>query len=157
MRRLTSEVKAYIVQRLACFDPPGQIVEGVKEVFQIDITPQHVNSHNPRLVSGKDLAKKWVDLFEETREEFKADSEDISVSHKSARLRVIDRMVKRAEEMGNFVLVASLLEQAAKEMGDSYTNRHKLEHSSPDGSMSPAGRSLNDFYRDADVSAKPKP
>jgi hypothetical protein len=34
-------------------------------------------------------------------------------------------------------LAATLIEQAAKECGDAYTNRQKVEHTSPDGSMTP--------------------
>ena len=33
--------------------------------------------------------------------------------------------------MRNFVLAADLMEQAAKEMGDAYSNKRKLVHSGP--------------------------
>jgi hypothetical protein len=39
--------------------------------------------------------------------------------------------------MKNMALAASLMEQAAKEVGDAYSNKQKVEHTSPDGSMSP--------------------
>jgi hypothetical protein len=39
--------------------------------------------------------------------------------------------------MRNMALAASLMEQAAKECGDAYSNKQKVEHTSPDGSMSP--------------------
>jgi hypothetical protein len=157
MARLKSDQKAYIVQRLACFDYIADVVKGVKDEFGIDVSRQQVESHDPTKVSGSTLAKKWVTLFEETRKKFIDDTSEIGISHKSVRLRKLERMAAKAEEMNNLVLASSLLEQAAKEVGDSYTNRHKLEHSSPDGSMSPRGRSLEDFYQDADVSAQSKP
>jgi hypothetical protein len=48
-------------------------------------------------------------------------------------LRTLQRMIDRAESQGNLSLVAQLLEQVAKETGDAYTNRHKLEHTGKDG------------------------
>jgi hypothetical protein len=38
--------------------------------------------------------------------------------------------------MGNLSLALQAAEQAAKEMGDAFTNRQKLDHTSSDGSMS---------------------
>ena len=35
-----------------------------------------------------------------------------------------------AEKMKNYGMTSQLIEQAAKEMGDAYTNRQKIEHSS---------------------------
>lgn len=46
-------------------------------------------------------------------------------------------MMTSAEKMRNMALAASLMEQAAKEVGDAYSNKQKVEHTSPDGSMSP--------------------
>lgn len=44
---------------------------------------------------------------------------------------------------------------AAKLKPRKYGDKIQQEHSSPDGSMSPKGRSLADFYADSDVPAKP--
>lgn len=46
-------------------------------------------------------------------------------------------MMTNAEKMRNMALAASLMEQAAKEVGDAYSNKQKVEHTSPDGSMTP--------------------
>lgn len=45
----------------------------------------------------------------------------------------------------------------SKQMPKKYGDKIQQEHSSPDGSMSPKGRSLADFYADLDVQAKPDP
>ena len=57
------------------------------------------------------LSQKWIDLFNATRKRFQNEIADIPIANKAYRLRVLDRMA--------------------------YTNRQKVEHTSPDGSMTP--------------------
>lgn len=129
MAALKPDVKAFIVQALACFDTPSQVVESVHKEFGIAITRQQVESHDPTKASGKGLAQKWVDLFHDTRKRFQTELSDIPIANKAYRLRALDRMMTKAESMRNMALAASLMEQAAKECGDAYTNKQKLEHS----------------------------
>ncbi|MCD0203279.1 DUF2280 domain-containing protein [Klebsiella aerogenes] len=133
MAALKPEVKAAIVQMLACYDSLSIVVEAIQKDYGIKVTPQQVESHDPTKVSGKGLAKKWVDLFNATRERFKNEISDIPIANKAYRLRVLDRMATRAEGMKNLALTAEIIEQAAKECGDAYTNKHKFEHSGPNG------------------------
>lgn len=133
MAALKGEVKAFIVQSLACFDTPSQVVELVKKEFGLGITRQQVESHDPTKANGRGLAQKWVDMFNATRERFQNEISDIPIANKAYRLRVLDRMVTRAEGMKNLALTAEIIEQAAKECGDAYTNKHKFEHSGPNG------------------------
>lgn len=137
MAALKPEVRAFIVQELACFDTPSQIVESVQKEFKVQVTRQQVASHDPTKVAGKGLAQKWVDLFNHTRDRFLNEISDIPIANKAYRLRVLDRMATNAEKMKNYGMTSQLIEQAAKEMGDAYTNRQKVEHTSPDGSMTP--------------------
>lgn len=137
MAALKGEVKAFIVQSLACFDTPSQVVEAVKKEFGLTITRQQVESHDPTKANGKGLAQKWVDMFNGTRERFQNEISDIPIANKAYRLRALDRMATKTEGMKNFALASQLIEQAAKEVGDAYTNRQKVEHTSPDGSMTP--------------------
>lgn len=137
MAALKPEVKAYIIQMLACYDTPSQVVEAVQKDFGIAITRQQVETHDPTKVSGKTLAKKWVELFNLTRDRFLNEISDIPIANKAYRLRVLQRMSTTAENMKNIGMTAQLLEQAAKEVGEAYSNKQKVEHTSPDGSMSP--------------------
>jgi hypothetical protein len=137
MAALKPEVKAYIIQMLACYDTPSQVVEAVQKDFGIAITRQQVETHDPTKVSGKTLAKKSVDLFNLTRDRFLNEISDIPIANKAYRLRVLQRMSTTAENMKNIGMTAQLLEQAAKEVGEAYSNKQKVEHTSPDGSMSP--------------------
>lgn len=129
MAALKPEVRAFIVQELACFDTPSQIVESVQKEFKVQVTRQQVASHDPTKAAGKGLAKKWVDLFNELRDRFLNEISDIPIANKAYRLRALDRMMTKAESMRNMALAASLMEQAAKECGDAYTNKQKVEHS----------------------------
>ena len=133
MATLKGEVKAFIVQSLACFDTPSQVVELVKKEFGLSITRQQVESHDPTKANGRGLAQKWVDMFNATRERFKNEISDIPIANKAYRLRVLYRMATRAEGMKNLALTAEIIEQATKKCGDAYTNKHKFEHSGPNG------------------------
>lgn len=133
MAALKPEVKAYIIQMLACYDTPSQVVEAVQKDFGIAITRQQVETHDPTKVSGKTLAKKWVDLFNITRDRFLNEISDIPIANKAYRLRVLQRMSTTAEGMKNLGMTAQLLEQAAKEVGDAYSNKQKVELTGKDG------------------------
>ncbi|EPP7097097.1 DUF2280 domain-containing protein [Klebsiella quasipneumoniae] len=133
MAALKPEVKAYIIQMLACYDTPSQVVEAVQKDFGITITRQQVETHDPTKVSGKTLAKKWVDLFNRTRDRFLNEISDIPIANKAYRLRVLQRMSTTAEGMKNLGMTAQLLEQAAKEVGDAYSNKQKVELTGKDG------------------------
>ncbi|MCW1825713.1 DUF2280 domain-containing protein [Enterobacter asburiae] len=133
MAALKPEVKASIIQMLACYDSLSIVVSAIQKEYGIKLTPQQVESHDPTKVSGKGLAKKWVEMFHATRERFLNETSDIPIANKSYRLRVLDRMATKTEGMKNFSLTAQLIEQAAKECGDSYTNKQKLEHTGKDG------------------------
>lgn len=129
MAALKPDVKAFIIQSLACYDTPSQVVEAVQKEFGITITRQQAESHDPTKASGKTLAKKWIELFNATRERFQNEISDIPIANKAYRLRVLQRMSTTAENMKNLGMTAQLLEQAAKEVGDVYTNKQKVEQS----------------------------
>lgn len=116
MAALKSEVKIYIIQSLACYDSLSG--GGVRQnEFGLKVSRQQVESHDPTKSSGRKLAQRWVDLFNETRERFQNEISDIPIANKAYRLRMLDRMASKAEGMRNFALTAQLAEQAAKECG----------------------------------------
>lgn len=137
MAAVKAEVRAFIVQALACFDTPTQVVESVKNEFELDVTRQYVEGHDPTKAAGKSLAVRWVELFEQTRERFQEELTDIPIANRAYRLRALDRMAVKAERMKNMALAAQLIEQAAKETGGSYTNKHQHELSGPGGGPIP--------------------
>ncbi|MCO4316331.1 DUF2280 domain-containing protein [Phyllobacterium sp. 21LDTY02-6] len=124
--KLSDEVKTYIVQAVACFDSPSVVAAAVKKEMGIEVSRQLVESHDPNKKAASGLAPKWRALFEETRKTFLEDTATIAISHRAVRLRALQRMADKAETQGNMVLAASLMKQAAEEIGNAYTNRREL-------------------------------
>lgn len=133
MAALTNDVKLFIVQQLACFDSPSQVAKTVNAEFGLTVSPQQCERYDPNKRAGSELSAKWRKVFAETREKFLADTSGVGIAHRAVRLKRLDRMAARAEDMGAMQLAASLLEQAAKEVGDAYTNRQRHELSGPGG------------------------
>jgi len=136
--KLTEGVKTFIVQSLACFDTPSVVADAVRKEFGEQITRQTVEGYDPTKKAGANLSTKWRSIFEAAREEFLKDTSRIAISHRAVRLRALQRMAEKAESMGNMALAAQLHEQAAKECGDAYSNRHRMEHTGKDGKDLPA-------------------
>ncbi|WP_095068000.1 DUF2280 domain-containing protein [Pseudomonas sp. Irchel 3A18] len=156
MAALRSEVKAYIVQALACFDTPSQVAEAVKTEFGIVITRQQCESHDPTKYAGKGLAQKWADLFHECRKRFREETADIPIANRAYRLRALGRMAEKAENMKNMALTAQLLEQAAKECGDVFVNR-RLEPEKPLGSQADQPQAVAEYKLEPDENVPPTP
>jgi len=127
MARLSAQAKVYLVQRLACFDTPTQAAKGLLEDLGETVSVQAAQNYDPTKKQGEGLSANLRKIFEATRKRFIEDTSEISISHRAVRLRALERMAKNAEQKGNMVLAASLMEQAAKECGDVYTNRQKHE------------------------------
>lgn len=149
MAALKSDVKAFIVQALACFDTPTQVSQAVKQEFNIDVTRQQVEQHDPTKRAGANLAAKWRTLFEDTRKRFREETADIPIANRAFRLRGLGRMAEKAESMRNLALTAQLYEQAAKECGDMYVNR-KIEPDKPLGSQADQQHAVAEYKLEPD-------
>lgn len=123
---MTDEVKAFVVQGLASFDSPSQVVEAVKAEYGLALTPQGVQLYDPTKYAGRKLAAKWRVMFDKARKAFIDDSSSIPIAHRSTRLRALQRMAAKAEAKGNYPLAAALNKQAAEEMGNAYTNKREI-------------------------------
>lgn len=124
---LTDEAKRFAVQQLAMFETPSEVAKAVKEEFGLEITRQAVEAYDPNKRAGAALSEEFRALFELTRTTFLTDTAAIGVSHKVVRLRTLARLIETAEKRGNAILAANLLVQVAKEMGDAYTNRQRID------------------------------
>jgi len=129
--KLTDLLRAEVVKRFALWYSSKEILAWLKEEHGITVgapalTPY--NFDNPK--SRKTGTKKWVALFDETREQAKVDPADIPTSNKLVRMRIRDRLIMqlaRAERV-NAPLVNELLESQAKEDGGMFTNVRVLQH-----------------------------
>jgi hypothetical protein len=135
MATLNNKVKAFIVQGLATYMTPSEVAEAVKQEFDIVVTRQQVSCYDPGKAAGINLSKTWKDLFKKFRDDFNNDIQAIPIANKAYRLNMLDRMARDAEKSKNRPLAAALAEQAAKEMGEVFTNKQKVDNTSSDGSM----------------------
>ena len=146
---LPDEAKRFVVQQLAMFETPSEGARSVKEEFGIEMSRQAVEAYDPGKRAGSALSQEFRELFAATRETFIADTAAIGVTHKVVRLRTLARLIEKAEGRGNAVLVASLLEQVAKECGDAFTNKRQVEATGKDGAPLMDGGITVQFIRPA--------
>ncbi|MEQ1762576.1 MAG: DUF2280 domain-containing protein [Pyrinomonadaceae bacterium] len=146
MAALRNEVKVFIVKQFAKFKSPTDIATLVNDVFGIQMTRQRVFKYDPERA---DAHQKWKDLFDQCRKEFLAQIEAIPVANQAVRLQELQESLNRAKRSPriNEILVHSILEQAAKEVGGIYTNHRRL--SGKDGEpLLDVNEIANAVYRD---------
>ena len=113
MATLREPVKIFIVQSLACFETPQQVVDAVREEFGIEIERQQVASYDPTKATCRGMSKKLKDLFTRTRKDFRANIEDIAIANKAFRLKELQGMYDDSGK--NKRLKQNLLKQAFQE------------------------------------------
>ncbi|MEO4078978.1 DUF2280 domain-containing protein [Acinetobacter pittii] len=123
MAALKEPVKIFIVQALACRDTPQEVVEQVKQEFGVDISRSQCECYDPTKYSGRNLSKKFVELFESTGEKFDEGLIDIPIANKYYRLKQYQRQLDRTR---NVKTALKILEQAAKDIGGQFTNRQEI-------------------------------
>lgn len=127
MATLKKNHKSFIVIRLACYDSPSDIQEAFQENFNFKVSASQISYYNPSSVQGNaQLAQKWKDLFNETRKRFKKEVQDIPIANQAFRLKKLQRNMEQLERMKNYKGANETIEQAAKEVGGAYTNKHEL-------------------------------
>lgn len=140
MAALKEPVKIFIVQALACRDTPQEVVDLVKQEYGIQISRSQCQAYDPTKYSGRNLSKKFVDLFNKTRADFDAGLIDIPIANKHYRLKQYQKQLERNAK--NTVMSLKILEQAAKDCGGQFTN--KIESSVKNEISYPSG--LGHFY-----------
>lgn len=125
MSELSKEIQTFIVQQLAMYQTPQEIVGLVKENFEVEISRQQAFYYNADM--NPKLPKKWREIFNATRENFLTDVSSIPIAQKSFRLRELDKIYQnqKSAKSQNTKAMKDTLEQAAKESGDAFTNRFK--------------------------------
>ena len=117
MTALPTAVIMHIVIELACFDTPAQVATTVKEKFGLTVTRQRIEAYHPERRAGAKLSPNWRTIFYDTRARLLAELDDIPIACQAYRLRVLERVAAQAESMGNLLLAARIIEQAAREAG----------------------------------------
>lgn len=123
MAALKEPVKIFIVQALACRDTPQEVAELVKQEFGIITDRMQCASYDPTKAAGRNLSKKFKDLFEETRKKFDEGLIDIPIANKHYRMKQYDKLLNKTK---NTVMALKIMEQAAKDSGGLFTNRKEI-------------------------------
>lgn len=127
--RLTEEQKAFVVSSIACFEPLSHVHAALLKRWPgLQMTQQGVDRYNPNCLAGKKLAKKWKALFDATRTAYLQDCAAHGVAHRAYRLQTLQQILDDAMARKNYPMATGVLEQAAKEVGDVFTNRSKVEN-----------------------------
>jgi hypothetical protein len=127
LSKLSREIQTFVVQSVAAFDEPSVVAAAVKDEFGIAITRQAVETYDPTKFAGRDLAERWRELFWATRKAFLADTARIGISHRTVRLRALQRLASRAEDHGDLHLMLKVLDHAAREVADVYSQRRQID------------------------------
>lgn len=130
-QQLPIEVKTFMVVRFAMWNTPSEVVAMVKEEFGIDVPTNTARMYRCTDADQRDtknrVSKELVDLFHATREAHTKELARHPVAERGYRLHKIGEMVEKCIARNNFGMASKLLEQAAKEAGNQFTNVQKVE------------------------------
>lgn len=125
MADLTTETKLFIVQALARFSSPAEVVAMVQEDFGVETSIQQVRTYNPEHPKYQ-AGEKWRPIFDAVRKAYLEDLSSIPIASKAFRLHALQKNYDRASKIGNLTLANAILEQAAKEVGGCLTNARSI-------------------------------
>lgn len=127
MAKLTKHQKMWLVQCLAEFHTPTEAARAFFNEFGVVVEPKQAERYDPNKVAGLGLARELKALFVKHRKAYLKDTKaHIPIANKTVRLRALSEELKKFQRNGNSLGVLRVLEQAAKEMGGSYTNLKQL-------------------------------
>lgn len=123
MARLSSDQKSFIVNALARFHAPSEVVTLVKDEFDIEVSRQQVDYYNPKTGSSSDhLADRWKELFEAVRAGYIEGQIEVAIAHERWRLEQLEQIVRDRMERKDHRTAMKALKQAARERGKAFTN-----------------------------------
>jgi len=124
---LTSASRTFIVQRLACFATCTEVANEVSKTFGIKITASNVQKYDYTKAAGANCARKWVELYDHTRDAFlKHIEKHIPESNKAVRVDHLARASRTYRSNEDFANMADMFERIAKEMGNVHSNRREF-------------------------------
>lgn len=125
MADLPQEAKLLIVQALARFSSPAEVVAMIREDFGIETTVQQVRTYNPEHPKFE-AGGRWRPIFDAVRKAYLEDVSSIPIASQAFRLNALQKNYDCAIRRGNMVLANAVLEQAAKEVGGVLTNARNV-------------------------------
>lgn len=125
MATIKKEIKLFIVQQFALFASSGEIIDLVKDEFDVVVTKQQIHFYNGD--RNEKLPEEWRKIFNKTRTEFEEGKLKIPIAEKHYRLNELNKIYQKQKsaKSQNTKAMKDTLEQAAKESGDAFSNRIK--------------------------------
>ncbi len=126
-KKLKDHHRAFLVGEFACFATPKEAADALREEYGVEIAPQSAQHYDATSGAGSDAAKKWHELFDVSRQAFLEDVKSrIPHAHKALRIKKLARASDAFEKSKNYLAMARMLEQIAKEVGNVHTNRREF-------------------------------
>lgn len=128
MKRLPEAIKKRIVEHLACFQTPTDVVQLIADEFDVKLTPRHVRAYDPASFQFA-ASHRWLEYHAAVRRRYEVEIGKIAISHRAYRLAKLEETVNVAMEImhqrGDGWIEAAeqirkAVEVAAKEVGDFY-------------------------------------
>lgn len=126
MPTLTTEQKVFVIKGFARYMTAPEVAVAVKEKFGVEVPSQHLCQYHPDTASFR-AAEKWRELFHTERKAFLTNVDAIGIANKSFRLQSLAQLHAIAMSRKNVKQATEILEQAAKEMGEVFTNRREVK------------------------------
>ena len=126
MAELTEPQKLEIVEALACFRAPSDIIAHFRREYDLELTHMQVGGYDPTrpyYFAGD----KWREIFDAKRKGYLEEVAVVPVANQGFRLNELHDMYVAAKKAKNYALAAQLLEQSAKEVGGVLTNERNLK------------------------------
>ncbi len=121
MRRLPEAVKRRIVEHLACYWSHSEVADMIMHEYGVHVTPRHVRTYDPTSFQCT-ASERLRDLHAATRKRFEQEVAEVPIARRAFRLRRLQKIHDQALASGNLTLALHTLEQAAKEVGGTFTN-----------------------------------
>jgi hypothetical protein len=127
--KLNDEHKRWIVTQWAFYRNQREIMDGFNGEFGFAITVAQAQFYNlsEGLVKRTAASPHLQLLFDEARKKYLTEITSIPVANAAFRLHRLQEMFEVHHANRNWKSAASILEQAAKESGGAFTNRHEVD------------------------------
>lgn len=126
MAELTDPQKREIVEALACFSTPTEIINHFRSEHGLEIDHKQVGRYDPTR-AAYEAGEIWREIFDVKRKAYLEEVATVPAANQGYRLQVLQEGIEAAKKARNWPLVAQLLEQSAKEVGGVLTNERSLK------------------------------
>jgi hypothetical protein len=126
-RGLPNEVKQFIVESFACFQPHSVVIAEVAKRYGIALDGRTLCTYDPRHRNCR-IGPRLRSLYDEARRSYVEGTVEVAIAHQAHRLRLVSRIVEKATTSKDYAAALKGLELAAKEMGGALSGQTTVRH-----------------------------